>query len=86
MIIKNNLNTNLIINKLEDLKKLKSFMGVNNIKINKSQIARELGVDSRTVSKYIDGYTKPTTRNKPSKIDEFYPLIKELLSNESIQI
>jgi len=59
---------------------------VSNIKINKSQIARELGVDSRTVSKYIDGYTKSTTRNKPSKIDEFYPLIKELLSNESIQI
>lgn len=86
MIIKNNLNTNLIINKLEDLKKLKPFMEVSNIKINKSQIARELGVDSRTVSKYIDGYTKPTTRNKPSKIDEFYPLIKELLSNESIQI
>lgn len=86
MIIENNLNTNLIINKLEDLKKLKPFMGVSNIKINKSQIARELGVDSRTVSKYIDGYTKPTTRNKPSKIDEFYPLIKELLSNESIQI
>lgn len=35
-------------------------MDVNNLKINKSQIARELGVYPRTVGKYLDGYTKPT--------------------------
>lgn len=86
MIIKNDIHTNLEINTLEDLKKLKPLMEGSNLKINKSQIARELGVDPRTVGKYINGYVKPTTRNRTSKIDKFYPIIKELLSEESIQI
>ncbi|GKX30245.1 hypothetical protein SH1V18_27250 [Vallitalea longa] len=51
------------------------------MKVNKSQIARELGVDTCTVDKYINGYTKPSTRL--SNIVEFYPIIKELLSDES---
>lgn len=86
MLIKNDIHTNIAINKLEDLKKLKPLMEGSNLKINKSQIARELGVDTRTISKYINGYTKPTTRNRSSKIDEFHPIIKELLSDESIQV
>ena len=86
MLIKNDIHTNIKINKLEDLKKLKPLMEGNNLKINKSQIARELGVDARTVSKYINGYTKPTTRNRSSKIDEYYLKIKELLSDESVQV
>lgn len=86
MIIKNNLYTNIEINKLEDLKKLKPLMEGSNLKINKSQIARELGVDARTVNKYINGYTKSETRNCSSKIDAFYEMIESLLSNESIQI
>ncbi|WP_053956045.1 IS21 family transposase [Inediibacterium massiliense] len=86
MIIKNDINTNIEINTLDDLHKLKPFMEVGNLKVNKSQIARELGVDARTVTKYINGYTKPTTRNSSSKIDRFYPIIKELLSDESIQV
>ncbi|MCT4543641.1 MAG: helix-turn-helix domain-containing protein [Vallitalea sp.] len=84
MILKNNLYTNIYINNLEDLKKLKPLMEVSNLKINKSQIARELGVDARTVSKYINGYTKPTKRKCSSKIDKYYDVIKELLSEESI--
>ncbi len=86
MIIKNDIQTSLEINTLEDLKKLKPLMEGSNLKINKSHIARELGVDPRTVGKYINGYVKPTTRNRTSKIDKFYPIIKELLSEESIQI
>ena len=38
-------------------------MEVNNLKVNKSQIARELGVDVRTVGKYLNGYVKPITQN-----------------------
>ena len=86
MIIKNDIHTNIGINTLEDLSKLKPLMEGSNLKINKSQIARELEVDARTISKYINGYTKPTTRNRSSKIDKFYPIIKELLSDESVQV
>ena len=56
------------------------------MKVNKSQIARELGVDARTVGKYLNGYVKPTTRNRKSPIDDFKPIIQSLLSEESIQV
>ena len=86
MIIKYDLHTNIAIKELADLKKLKHFMEGSDLKVNKSQIARELGVDVRTVGKYIDGYEKPTARTRVSKIDEYYPIIKELLSDSSIQV
>ncbi|NFL34587.1 IS21 family transposase [Clostridium botulinum] len=86
MTIKTNIYSELKINTLEDLHKLKPIMEVNNLKVNKSQIARELGVDSRTVGKYLNGYVKPTTRNRKSKIEAFEPIIKELLSKDSIQV
>lgn len=86
MIIKTNIYSEIKINNLKDLHKLKSLMEENNLKINKSQIARELGVDPRTVGKYINGYKKSTTRNRRSPIDEFKPIIKLLLSKESEQI
>ena len=74
------------VNILVDLHKLKVIMEVNNLKVNKSQIARELGVDARTVGKYLNGYVKPTTRNRKSPIDDFKPIIQSLLSEESIQV
>ena len=80
------LNTEIKINSLEDLHKLKLLMEVNNLKVNKSQIARELGVDVRTVGKYLNGYVKPITRNRKSTIDNFKPIIRSLLSEESIQV
>ncbi|MBN1077278.1 IS21 family transposase [Clostridium botulinum] len=82
MIIKTNIYSELKINTLEDLHKLKPIMEVNNLKVNKSQIARELGVDPRTVGKYLNGYVKHTTRNRKSKIEAFEPIIKE----DSIQV
>lgn len=86
MIIKANVYSEIEINNLEDLHKLRPVMEVNNLKINKSQIARELGVDPRTVGKYLNGYVKPSTRNRKSPIDDFKPIIKSLLSEESIQV
>ena len=86
MIIQTNIYSEIKINKLEDLHKLKSLMEVNHLKVNKSQIARELGVDPRTVGKYINGYVKPTTRNCKSKIEAFEPIIKKLLGKDSIQV
>lgn len=86
MIYKVNVNTEIKINSLEDLHKLRVLMEVNNLKVNKSQIAREVGVDARTVGKYLNGYAKPITRNRQSKIDNFKPIIRSLLSEESIQV
>src|SRR3712207_4452678 len=86
MIIQMNINSEIQIDKLEDLHKLNLIMEENNLKVNKSQIARELGVDPRTVGKYLSGYVKPITRNRKSKIEPFEPVIKTLLGKDSIQI
>lgn len=59
MILKNQIITNIKIESVNDLYKLKPFLEDGTLKINKSQIARELEVDRRTVDKYINGYTKP---------------------------
>lgn len=79
------INADVEINSLADLPKLKMLLESSNMKINKSQVARELGVDRRTVSKYLNGYRKKNTRNKGSKVDEYYDIIQELLSEESLQ-
>ena len=86
MIIQVDIHSKIKIDKLEDLHKLKLIMEENSLKVNKSQIARELGVDPRTVGKYLNGYVKSTNRNRKSKIDSFEPIIKELLAENSIQI
>lgn len=85
MIIKTTIYSDISINSLEDLHKLKPLMEECNLKVNKSEIARELGVDPRTVAKYINGYKKTTTRNRKSSIDEFSGIISELLSDKCIQ-
>ena len=75
--------TNIEIKSLSDLKRLKFFMDNNGLKINKAQIARNLGKDSRTIGKYLEGYEKPKARKKGSSMDEYYDIIKELLSSET---
>ena len=47
MILACQLNTNIHINVLEDLNKLKSLIENNNLKVNISRLARELGKDRR---------------------------------------
>ena len=83
MLIRIKTPVNLNIKRPEDLPKLREFMEENNLKLNKSEIARQLNMDRRTVSKYLDGYVKSETRNKPSKMDEYYETIKDLLSSET---
>ncbi|MBM7707811.1 hypothetical protein JOD03_002760 [Chryseomicrobium aureum] len=55
------------------------------MKINKSELARELGVNRRTIEKYLMGFIPKRTRNKRSKIDEYYSIISILLSEDSKQ-
>lgn len=78
-------NTSFKIKNLEDLSTLKIIMDTSNLKVNFSQLARELNVDRRTIIKYYNGYEKTKTRNKLSKIDEFKDLIEKLLDENSLQ-
>ena len=86
MILKHQIITDIRIESVNDLYKLKPFLEDGTLKINKSQIARELEVDRRTVDKYINGYTKPETRNCDDCITPFYETIAELLSDKNQQV
>lgn len=86
MIIQTNITTDLTIYSLNDLTKLKPFLEDSTLKINKSQIARELNVDRRTVDKYLHGFEKSHTRKKKSVIDDFHSIIEELLSDSNSQV
>lgn len=86
MILKNHIITNINIKSVKDLYKLKPFLEDGTLKINKSQIARELEVDRRTVDKYIKGYTKPETRKCNNCITPYYDIIAELLSDRNQQV
>lgn len=80
-----NVNTDIEIKSLIDLPKLKLLMESLKMKINKSKLARDMGVDRRTVDKYLHGYERKSIRNRTSIIDEYYDIIVQLLSEESIQ-
>ena len=55
------------------------------MKINKSQLARELKVDRRTIDKYMNGFYTKRDQNRTSKIDAYYEVIVDLLSDDSKQ-
>jgi len=57
VLINYEINTNLEINCLMDLNKLKNLQN-NGLKVNKSELARRLGKDRRAIDKYINGYQK----------------------------
>lgn len=78
MIFECNINTNLEINNLMDLNKLKPFIE-NGMKVNYSRLAREFDVDRRTIKKYCLGFTSKTKRTRHSKMDAYYDIIYDLL-------
>lgn len=78
MIFECNINTDLEINNLMDLHKLKPLIN-NGMKVNYSRLAREFEVDRRTIKKYCLGFNKKTKRSKHSKIDAYYDIIYDLL-------
>lgn len=86
MLINSNIITDLKIESVKDLHKLKPFWEDSTLKINKSQIARELDVDRRTVDKYIKGFEKKSTRDRENCITPFYDIIAELLDETNPQI
>ena len=86
MIIKNDIIADLDIKTVSDLHKLKPFVEGGILKVNKSQIGRELGIDRRTVDKYINGYEKSKKRKCNNCIVPYYDIIKELLDPNNPQI
>ncbi len=85
MILNYEIDTNIEIQKLTDLKVLKNIMENTNLKVNKSRLARELEVDRRTIDKYINGFEKSKSRKRVSILDDYYELIKTLL-NDKIKV
>lgn len=81
MILEVNINNNLNIQTLEDLAKLKP-LEENGYKVNYSRLSRELKKDRRTIKKYVNGYQKPKRRKRKSKLDKYYEIIKNLLTDE----
>ncbi|HHC9535496.1 TPA: IS21 family transposase, partial [Staphylococcus aureus] len=79
------INTDFEVTTLTDLPKLKIVMENLNMKINKSEIARHMDVDRRTVDKYLNGFEPTKKRNRQSIIDKYYPIIEKLLSDTSEQ-
>ena len=86
MIIESNIITDLRIESVQDLYKLKTFVEEGILKVNKSQIGRELGVDRRTVDKYINGFEKSKNRKCDNCITPYYNIIKDLLDPDNPQI
>ena len=80
MLLNYEINTNLEINSLMDLSKLKDLQN-NGLKVNKSELARRLGKDRRTIAKYINGFEKSTSRKRTSQFDAYYDIIDQLLKD-----
>ncbi len=81
MIIKQKSIIDIDIKSLNDLAKFKTFMDINKLKINKSQVGRELNKDPRTIAKYLNGYKKPKIHEKGYSMDKYETIITELLSS-----
>ena len=82
MLYKSNIPVTIEINTVQDLSKLGAFMNHNNLKVNKSEIARKLNINRRTVTKYLNGFQKSTHRKKPSCLDDYTDTIRQLLSSD----
>ena len=82
--IKDKITNNLDIKGIADLYKLKGLQEGGLLKINYSQIARELSIDRRTVKKHINGFKKSPTRKKKDCISDFKEIIEELLESKQI--
>ena len=66
-----------IIKLRKDFVMLKTY----ELKPNFAYLSRKYGMDSRTIQKYYEGYEgKPTTRNKPSKLDDYHEIIKDKMA------
>ena len=83
MILEIKKTTEIKLDSLEDLQEYKKSMDDNNLKINIASLSRKYKVDRRTINKYLNDFLKKKTKNKTSKLDKYYELIKSLLSSST---
>ena len=83
MHIQININVDVEINHLVDLPKLKLLLESSNMKVNQSQLAREFGVDRRTIKKGLMGTNQRKrgivvlkSMNTMTKLQHYYPRIQ----------
>lgn len=81
MLLNYELTTDLKINTLINLNKQKQFEETSNLKVNRSQLVRELNIDKRTVSKYIEDFEK-----RKHSIKSPAPLRFETLPGQQAQL
>jgi transposase len=79
------IDTTFEIKSLFDLPRLRQVMVNLGLKINKSQLARDLGVNRKTIDKYLQGFAPKIKRDRKSIIDPYYEIIASLLSEDCIQ-
>lgn len=71
----------------EKMKAKLQLLKENDVVPNFSELARQSGIDYRTIKRYYNGYEgKPKTRNKPSKLDGHRDLIQKKLEIERVSI
>jgi hypothetical protein len=71
----------------EKMKAILQLLKENDVVPNFSELARQSGIDYRTIKRYYNGYEgKPKTRNKPSKLDGHRDLIQKKLEIERVSI
>ena len=83
MYITLNVETDFEIKSLSDLPKFKQIMEHLKMKINKSKLARDIGVDRRTIDKYLNGFIPKRNEISHPKLMNIIQVIAALLSEDS---
>lgn len=83
MIYEEKIDARFVIKSLDDLKEYGEIMKKLGRKVNKTKLGKELGVDRRTVARYMEDGGKKKTRNKKSKLDDSYDVIYNTLYDTS---
>ncbi len=84
MMCELNINTTIKYSCKEELNNFKELIK-NGMKVNYSEIGRELNIDYRTAKAYSNGYVKTKTRKKASMLDKYYDEIYKLLYENSFK-
>lgn len=75
------------IEKIDVLRKDFVMLKTYEVKPNFAFLGRKYNLDPRTIKSYYNGYEgKPSTRDKPSKLDVYYDLIKEKMSLPGVKV
>ena len=87
MVIKSLERRTIIKTILSELRKEFTMLETFEMKPNFTYLGNKYNLDYRTVKKYYEGYEgKSTTRERPSKLDEYADVIEEKLGYKGVKI